>query len=92
MKLYNIVVTYDVWIVAKSQADADRAAGEIITTGEKPFDQFSYEMHDAKDIPPRAHLLKPWLHSIVEAQAKKLGITDDDDVHAVYAKLNGKDP
>jgi hypothetical protein len=67
MKLFNVTVSYDIYIAATSKEDAQSTALDIIKeAAEPPFDIGTYELRDVRDVPARVHDQCPYVSPTVK--------------------------
>lgn len=89
MKLYNVLIGWDLWIVAESKEAAHNAAKDVVTSmAEPPGELYSYELNKRLNIPARCHDKLPYLTPDVEAPLVAAGVDlDKDDVFVIFDKL-----
>jgi hypothetical protein len=90
MKMFNIVIGYDLWVVAGSKEEAITSAKEIIALGqESPGEIYGYDIANVKHIPARVDGVLPFVTEAAAAYLTKLGADlDKADIKATYQWLN----
>ncbi len=87
MKLFNVTVTHDIYIVATSKEDAQNTALDIIKeAAEPPFDLGTYELREERDVPSRVHDQCPY----VSPSVKNYEPVPEDTVIVLQRRIYGR--
>lgn len=94
IKLYNVVLGFDLFIYAESQEAAMAAGLQIIRDPQElPGERWSLEVRKARDIPPRLQGVLPFVTEAAAEHLETKGVDlDKDDVGIIYGKLTGQGP
>ena len=65
LQLRNVVIQYDLWIVAKEDDDVATLALGVICGGEKPNEIVAYVIQNARDVPSRLHDTLPFVSETI---------------------------
>jgi len=89
LKLYNIVVGYECWVLAASQDAAFEVADAVLQDGQASIvDRVCYDVRNAKDIRPSLDGQLPWYDEGEAEQLAQLGVDlDHDDIKTAFAKV-----
>lgn len=89
-KLFNITVSFDIYLVANDKESAQSTAMAIIAEGaEPPFDQSTYEMKKLADIPARVRDQNPFISSEIAGDKEP---NPEDTVEVWFRRIYGKQP
>lgn len=66
IRLFNVIVFYEVFVLAKDHDDARAAVGAVIRSGDQPpYEQVAYEIRHERDMTSRWKEELPWVSESV---------------------------